>query len=604
MTSRSLEIDSAVSGTCEWLLQHDTFRKWTELNQELLWIKGKPGSGKSTLLNFAFTNQKHFLSARYSDLVISFFFHGRGGDLQRTPLGFFRSLLHQILKQIPYCLSDLVITFEKRCKEIGECVEKWQWHPKELWFSLKSSLLRILETRSVWIFVDALDECGEGSAKDLVHKFELLFKQSVALSACSNQLRICFSCRHYPILSSPGLAEICLEKENRADIHTYVHSESSSSREPISDTVLDSIIERASGVFLWAQLVVKRIQNLTINGAGPNQIIAAVDSIPEDLESLYNQLIRGMGPASVKLIQWIYFARRPLSVKELRWAMAIDVGYSSLQACQSAVDYVPDDKRMRQRILSLSQGLAEITSGSNTPIVQFIHQSVKDFFIDKGLLALPANFVSIHAAIGMSHLYLFQTCIRYLAMKEVEKLAIGTKNPDQMVTEFPFLSYATTSWVSHMKQSEDHDTPAEQFLELFSWPSNVLINLWTEVYRGIDEHSSDCPSGNTSLVHVVARYGIQGVMNAILQRLGQVTVEADLKDGSGRTPLSLAAEEGHTIIVEILLAIGQADINSKDRYCRTPLLWAVRNGHEAVVKLLLATGQDIDSKDKYGQTPL
>lgn len=312
MENRSQDIESAVSGTCKWLLKHKTFKKWEGFNQEVLWVKGKPGSGKSTLLNYAFINQKYLPSARDSDLVLSFFFHGRGGDLQKTPLGFFRSLLHQILKKMPDCLSHLVDTFEHKCKEQGEYGEQWQWHPKELWFALESSLPKILETHSVWLFVDALDECGEGSAKDLVQRFELLFQKSVALSTCSNQLRICFSCRHYPILSSPGLAEVCLERENRADIHTYVKSEMSSFREPVPSTILDSIIERASGVFLWAQLVVKRVQKLTLDGAGPNEIKAAVDSIPKDLETLYYELIRDMGPASLKLIQWIHFATRPL----------------------------------------------------------------------------------------------------------------------------------------------------------------------------------------------------------------------------------------------------------------------------------------------------
>lgn len=607
MRSRSLEIESAVSGTCEWLLQHETFQKWVEFNQELLWIKGKPGSGKSTLLNYAFANQKHLLSARDNDIVLSFFFHGRGGDLQKTTLGFFRSLLHQILKQVPNCLSDLVDIFENKCKEIGEYNKRWQWHPKELWFALEASLLKILETRSAWLFVDALDECGEDNAKELVQKFELLVKKSVALSTRLNQLHICFSCRHYPILSSPGLAEICLERENRADIHTYVESEMSSFRESIPSTILDSIIERASGVFLWAQLVVKRIQKLELDGAGPNEIKAAVNSIPQDLESLYDELIHGMGPASLKLLQWIYFAVRPLSMEELRWAMAIDAGCLSLQACQNAVDYIPNDTRMGQRILSLSQGLVEISAGSDTHIVQFIHQSVNDFFLDKGFLALYGKSVSIKAAIGMSHLYLFKTCIRYLAMEEIEKLVIVTDDSDQMVIDLPFLDYATTSWVSHMKQSDDHGIPAEHFLEMLSWPSNVLINLWTEIYDKINRYSSDCPSENTSLVHVVARCGIQGVMNVILQRLGQVAVEADLKDDNGRTPLSFAAAEGHTTIVEVLLATGQINIESRDtEFSQTPLSWAARNGHEAVVKLLLATGQvDIDLKDpRFGQTPL
>jgi hypothetical protein len=185
MKSRSLEIEAAVAGTCEWLFQHDKFKNWSEFNQGLFWIKGKPGSGKSTLLSYAFTNQKYLPSAKDSDLVLSFFFHGRGGDLQKTPLGFFRSLLHQILKEMPDSLPDLVNSFENKCREIGEYSEKWQWHPKELWLAFESSLLKLLESRSVWLFVDALDECGEGNAKDLVQRFKLLFKKSVALSDCS-----------------------------------------------------------------------------------------------------------------------------------------------------------------------------------------------------------------------------------------------------------------------------------------------------------------------------------------------------------------------------------------------------------------------------------
>ncbi|PON24619.1 hypothetical protein TGAM01_v206549 [Trichoderma gamsii] len=605
MRSRSLEVESAVSGTCEWLLQHETFRSWSELNQAILWIKGKPGSGKSTLLNYTFTKQKQLLSARDSDLVLSFFFHGRGGDLQKTPLGLFRSLLYQILKQIPDCLSNFVDIFENNCKVIGEHGKEWQWHPEELWSAFESSLPEILKGRSVWLFIDALDESGEDNAKDLVKKFKLLFKRANDPSAGTNHLHICFSCRHYPILDSPGLAEVCLEEENRADICTYVQSELSSSEEQISSTIEDSIIERASGVFLWAQLVVKRIQKLTIEGAGPNHIKAAVDSLPKDLESLFKELIRGMTPASVRLIQWIHFATRPLSIEELRWAMAIDAGCISLQACQNAMDYVPDDKHMRQRIMSLSQGLAEITSGTGTHIVQFIHQSVKDFFLDKGFLALHGNFTSIEMAIGMSHLYLFNTCIRYLAMEEVGTLAIGTAEPDHMDTDFPFLNYAITSWVSHMKQSDDHGTPAEHFLEMLSWPSNDLVALWTKVGKWMRGFSRKYSPETTSLVHIVARHGIQGTMNVILQRLGQVTVEADLKDGNGQTPLSLAAEQGHTTIVEVLLATGHVDINANDKFNRTPLSWAAKNGHEAVVKLLLAKDPaNINSKDEYNRTPL
>src|SRR5690348_3456866 len=50
---RYQDVGTGADGTCTWLLQHPTYRKWTDCHHGLLWIKGKPGSGKSTLLRYA-----------------------------------------------------------------------------------------------------------------------------------------------------------------------------------------------------------------------------------------------------------------------------------------------------------------------------------------------------------------------------------------------------------------------------------------------------------------------------------------------------------------------------------------------------------------------
>ncbi|KAF4613399.1 hypothetical protein G7Y89_g15488 [Cudoniella acicularis] len=72
------------------------------------------------------------------------------------------------------------------------------------------------------------------------------------------------------------------------------------------------------------------------------------------------------------------------------------------------------------------------------------------------------------------------------------------------------------------------------------------------------------------------------------------------------TGLHLAAYFGLEAIFQPLLATAQFHIDSKDKYGRTPLSWAAENGHESIVKLLLATKKvNIDSEDfDYGQTPL
>jgi ankyrin repeat protein len=110
--------------------------------------------------------------------------------------------------------------------------------------------------------------------------------------------------------------------------------------------------------------------------------------------------------------------------------------------------------------------------------------------------------------------------------------------------------------------------------------------------------------------------------------------DVDLKDGNGRTPLSWAAGYGHwmtkkpfcdidvdaedtsgrpqpwqraeyEVIVRLLLATGNVDLNSKDVHDRTPLSYAAHNGSEVIVKLLLGTNRvEIDTKDKLGRTPM
>ena len=83
----------------------------------------------------------------------------------------------------------------------------------------------------------------------------------------------------------------------------------------------------------------------------------------------------------------------------------------------------------------------------------------------------------------------------------------------------------------------------------------------------------------------------------------QVLVDTTDKE-CGQTPLSLAAGQGNTPIVKLLLAHG-ADPNARDRDRRTALAWAADNGRSEEVKLLLAdTRTDPNLPDAKGWTPL
>lgn len=75
------------------------------------------------------------------------------------------------------------------------------------------------------------------------------------------------------------------------------------------------------------------------------------------------------------------------------------------------------------------------------------------------------------------------------------------------------------------------------------------------------------------------------------------------RDLEGRTPLHIAAWQGHASMVELLLRYG-ADVNAVDREQRTPLQSCAWQGHESVVWLLLKAGARGDQPCSQGATPL
>ncbi|KAI8674488.1 hypothetical protein NCS57_00346700 [Fusarium keratoplasticum] len=608
--NRSNDIDTAATGTCEWLLRHKTYTSWASCGRGLLWIKGKPGSGKSTLLRYVLDYIVAIPNTGEGALILSFFFHGRGSELQKTPFGLFRSLLHQLLRQVPKALTDLMATFQQRCETIGKPGEKWQWHPRELQRFSESSLLKVLRTHPVWLFVDALDECGKENAVKLVEDFESMLQRPP--SSDLKRFRICFTCRHYPILNLDGVFEVCVEKENQKDISTFVQDKLSSFRGRTLSTIPDLIIKRADGVFLWAWLIVKQVLDLEREGVGIKSIEAKIRSVPQELDALYCELIRNMGSESLKLVQWICFATRPLSLNELRWAMLIDADcpHRSLYECQSAGDHPSDDDVMKRRVQTLSCGLAEVTSSVRQGLfrregyigsgrVQFIHQSVKDFFVEKGLSALDESTKTDF--VGIAHHRLSRTCIRYLAMEEIDRSA--SQKRSDILSEFPLLHYATTSWVAHTKESDARSISQEDLLEYFAGPLNTLMERWVRIYRILDTYSDGCPAEGTSLVHVMSRYGVAGALWAILERTDQVGINIDAKDSHDRTPLLWAATNGHEAVVRLLLDRG-AHTEAADKDGRTPLWRAATNGDVAVVRLLLDRGAHTEAANKDGRTPL
>ncbi|KAF6219053.1 hypothetical protein HO133_005597 [Letharia lupina] len=95
----------------------------------------------------------------------------------------------------------------------------------------------------------------------------------------------------------------------------------------------------------------------------------------------------------------------------------------------------------------------------------------------------------------------------------------------------------------------------------------------------------------------------EGSEESIGLLLKQPSIEVDVADKSGQTPLLRAADAGHTKCVRILLDKG-ANLKHADNEGRTALALAAIKGHKVVAKLLLKNSAEINAQDRMGNTPL
>jgi ankyrin repeat protein len=115
------------------------------------------------------------------------------------------------------------------------------------------------------------------------------------------------------------------------------------------------------------------------------------------------------------------------------------------------------------------------------------------------------------------------------------------------------------------------------------WGSVEALRALHEAGADLDDEDG---SGTTPLMLAAAH----GRAAAVALILSLVPTAHEEEDDDGRTALIHAAKNGHADATRALLAPGGIDLDAEDDKERTALAWAERNGHGEVRDLLLAAG--------------
>ncbi|KFX90596.1 hypothetical protein V490_06374 [Pseudogymnoascus sp. VKM F-3557] len=615
MEARFFDVETAAAATCDWLFSTREYNQWIDRklvskHHGFIWIKGKPGSGKSTIMKHAV---EAATNAAPLSTIITFFFNARGTELERSILGMYRSVLHQLICEVPTILDDFSRLFSSKIKH-GQVYE---WNIGELQAILIGVMKGPQKCPAIW-FIDALDECRGDEILKLVKFFENIGHTAVS---SGSSLHICLSTRHYPNILIRWGIQLTLEEQDghSQDIKKYIDSEFIAPHNPHVARIKSKLRSRSSGVFIWVKLAVELLNAAFLRGEGkPAQLQQLLDSVPGELNDLFTNILNADSKSKDKSLlcfQWVLFSKRSLTPEELYFAVL--AGTEPTEIGKWDAEEI-NSEGIDNLILHISKGFIEVSKTNRD--IQFIHETVRDFLLlHDGLIKLDPNLATNLR--GASEERLKHCCYQYMVLvvfkdiywnpmllRPTPLLDRRRKNPNldrDMLRQFRFALYAVRYVFAHAEVAQSCDIDQTEFLTNFDLPNKTLIQKWIMLYNDFYDSrfitaTTMIYDSNDSLIYILSNLNLPNLLLNTIQNKGNVNAIGKRY----ASPLQLAAKKGYFAIAKHLIAAG-ADIELPgDKYEPTPLFSALNRGHLDVAQLLIENGARHDIINSNSQTPL
>ncbi|KAI4236556.1 MAG: hypothetical protein L6R40_006112 [Gallowayella cf. fulva] len=581
--------------TGDWILREPSFQSWLSAGLDTLCCEGIPGAGKTILASIVVDHLRlqgesrstiHGSSSTTSgrtDSSLTYLFCTYKERATQTAENLFGSLVKQLAEAYPKRFSPYV-------KELYQTRNDTYERPLLADFvSMLASMLRSF--RRNYIVVDALDECADEIKDSLMNGFETL--QQI----CS--LRMLFTLRPGTItglldLNKTAFLEIRARDE---DIGEYLSSRISSERRSFASfkkkpelvtLAIETITASSRGMFLLARLHLDSVARATSAAA----LKASLQRLPRQLNTTYDEALRRIedqddehAALAKKLLAWILYASRSLTVLELQHALAAE-STEPPQGVDEEYIIHPDD------IIHSCAGL--ITLDKKTNVIRMVHYSAQEYFSANR----QTHFPSGHEDLAM-------VCLKYLTSDLFSNGRCKDKTELQSKGEInPFLDYAGRFWGHHAQQAISNERMTSEVLRFMKMSQNLScatqVAMQEFMHRSWDKHPADGPV--LPPLVIAAKYGLVDVAASLLDASADVNVLARQPDGV--SALGVASQNGHLEVVRLLLNRG-ANVQRPHVQNVSAIHRAASNNHPLIVELLLQFDpQAVRARNSYGKTAL
>ncbi|KAK1720292.1 uncharacterized protein BDZ83DRAFT_630998 [Colletotrichum acutatum] len=455
-------------GTCQWITQNESFHRWldfdidhddedvdpldtSKLNQKpprFLWLNGAPGSGKSVVSGHVIKYLQSY------NLDCSYFFFKN--DAKAT--------ITQMLLSLAYQMTEC--NFEARQNFLFMIQNGDEVNTQDhtvIWNTLfLGRLFKIQYPQPHFWVIDALDECGKKSLVSLVQKFSKI-EPSVPLRIFLTSRPDSPEAPVEQLLNEERIQRLELhtgQEESMKDIAAYIRSRPRLSRllddNDSSEKIVSSILERSRGIFLWASLMVDRLDSLY----SLEDMQKALDQVPSEMNGFYGKILEGISNSANAdkancILRWVVCAPVPMKIDELKEAIRLDIGHTLLVSTSGDI------------FAEICRNL--VKTGHNSEI-NFMHQTVREY-----LTSWASNLYIDHRA---GHADIAAICLKFLNSQAFARHTTRRKNQGSVRQgSSSFAEYASLNFAYHLRHSQSKSS------KLFSAFVDFINNkslIWIE----------------------------------------------------------------------------------------------------------------------------
>lgn len=404
---REYAVKTAHETTFRWVLHHhqdqdpSPFQTWLKSGSHAFWIEGKAGSGKSTLMKYlhqqpSFAAHLRSWGAGKQLIIATFFFWHAGTPLQKSHEGVLRSLLHQVIDQRP---ALALVMFPQVSRSVLGGKESLPVNSIKL-HDLQEAVTLLKKNMpddlALFLMIDGVDEYSGDHFDFSRFLTQISEHPGIKLLVSSRPIPACvqeFS--RFPRLRLQDLTSRDISAYINAELTSYHLLQEMDLEEPgFATLVREALMRKASGVFLWIILVVKKLLIGLGNYDEKESLLAVIDELPSDLEDLYDHMFGKMSTeyqqeASL-FFQLISRARTvqrtPFTALQLHAASQEFAGNNpaSTSVHLDTAERTRLIKRVEGKLRSRCCGLLEVCYKNQDgevlePSVDFLHRTVLDY---------------------------------------------------------------------------------------------------------------------------------------------------------------------------------------------------------------------------------